>query len=108
MRRLIIAEAHASPQREIGIYDSARSRSVPTLINMTRPFRADCAERGRSAGVAQQPADDVGGLLVGPLSPMGVDLHRRGAVGVAQSRRYGRHGHACVQELRRLKVTEVV
>ena len=68
-----------------------------------RRFRAP-----ESAGVAEQPADDVCRLLVCTLGAVGVDLHRGGAVGVAKPRGHRRHGHAGVEELRGLEVAEVV
>lgn len=61
-----------------------------------------------SAHVIQQPVDDIGSVLIGASSPMGVKFHRGGAVNVAQSRCDGRYGHASVEELGCLEVAEVV
>ena len=52
--------------------------------------------------------DDVCGLLVRSTSAVGVDLHRGSAVGVPQSRRHGRDGHAGVEQLRRLEVPKIM
>jgi len=64
--------------------------------------------RAFSVGLAEQFAYDIGGLLIGPRGSMGVDLHRGGAVGVAESCGHGRHWHAGVEELGGLEVAEVV
>ena len=61
-----------------------------------------------SAGATEQLADDVGRLLICALGPMRVDLHRGGAIGVAQPGGHGRNGYAGVEELRGLEVAEVV
>ena len=47
--------------------------------------------------VAQELAHYVGGVLVGAVGAVGVDLHRGRAVGVSQSCGHGRHWHAGIQ-----------
>ncbi len=70
--------------------------------------RADGFRAPESVGVAEQLADDVCRLLVGTLGAVRVDLHRGGAIGVAQPCGHGRHGYPGVKELRGLEVAEVV
>ena len=58
--------------------------------------------------IVEELADHCGGEFVGATGAVRVDLHRRRAIGVPESRGDGRHGHSGIQQLRRLEVSQVV
>ena len=88
------------------MYESELNEGPSGVAQDAVVHRSDCVQG--SACVAQQPSDDIGGLLIGALGPMGVDLHRGGAVRMSEPRGHGRYGHASVEELGCLEVAEVV
>ena len=97
--RLTIVGAHA---QAVSVGDRCDCRP-PFVVARALGAAALTALEGQLAS-----PNDIGGLLISALGPMGVDLHRGGAVGMAEPRGHGRYRHASVEELRCLEVAEVV
>ena len=62
----------------------------------------------RSVGFGQELRDHSCRLFIRSACPMGVDLHRRRPVRVTEACRDRRDGNACVEQLRRLEMAQIV
>jgi hypothetical protein len=56
----------------------------------------------------EEVGDDGGGVLVRAACPVGVDLHRRRAIGVPESSGDRRDRDTSVEQLGRLEMTQIV